>query len=41
MLTKEALAKRPLVRKMLAREVPATEAHTFVHEQVSENGRRP
>ena len=40
-LAKEALARRPLVRKMLARETPATEAQTFVHEQVSEYGRKP
>ena len=40
-LAKEALARRPLVRKMLAREAPATGAQTFVHEQVSEYGRRP
>jgi len=40
-LAKEAMARRPLVRKMLAREAPATEAQTFVHEQVSEYGRRP
>ena len=40
-LGSKALARRPLVRKMLAREAPATEAQTFVHEQVSEYGRRP
>ena len=35
-LAKEALARRLLVRKMLARK-----AEIFVHEQVSEYGRRP
>ena len=40
-LAKEALSRRPLVGKMLAREAPATEAQTFVHEQVLEYGRKP
>ena len=43
-LAKEALARRPLVRKILAREALArktqTFAQTFVHEKVSEYGRR-
>ena len=40
----EALARRPLVREVLAREALArkaqTFAQTFVHEKVSEYGRR-
>ena len=40
-LAKEALARRLLVRKMLARDVLARKAQIFVHEQVSECGRRP
>ena len=40
-LAKEALARRLLVRKMLARDVLARKAQIFVHEQVSEYGRRP
>ena len=40
-LAKEALARRPLVRKMLARDALARKTQTFVHEQVSEYGRRP
>ena len=40
-LAKEALARRPLVRKMMARDALARKAQTFVHEQVSEYGRRP
>ena len=39
--SKEALARRPLVIKMLAREALARKAQTFVYEQVSEYGRRP
>ena len=42
---KEALDRRPLVRKILAREALARKAQifaqTFVREQVSEYGRRP
>ena len=40
-LAKEALARRLLVRKMLARDALARKAQIFVHEQVSEYGRRP
>ena len=45
-LAKEALARRPLVRKIRARNALArtkaqTFAQTFVREQVSEYGRRP